>query len=337
MKDAPRVMQSQSNNDSLTGFGSWPPSLEGEKFPPAPRAGHGRHGTEESQPFDPKEHAVPRAEIGRTGRVWMLPCYVSKNTDRLTGAVRAWMSPEERHTMRGACHFLKRHDSSVYNRLIDALLEIEHARHTPAPGSLQTSPRFRDIIEARECCFSEKPLVAATRRPPIPIPATEPAPRNLPSWNLPSSHWAAQRHSTSIHSGKATYSEEYQKEILAFEERTDRGCIEQYLNKYSALSANYSGAKLDEATRSPKFSDVYETCMALCLGEAGMPGHFLSLIHYGIGLQHLLTTCHTAWSAPLRGNAWGVTPSILKAERAAVPHRDRAFDRLVEMYVEDFG
>lgn len=330
-------MAHPSGKDSLTGFGSFSLSLDGASLPPAPRAGHSRHDTDEPQPFDPREHAVPRAEIGRTGRIWMLPCYVSNSTDRHTGEVRACMSPEERHTMRGACHFLMRHDNQVYAKLIDALLQIELARPPHVPEGSQATPRYNALMEAKECRFSERPLVAQTRRPPLPIPATAPAPRNLPSWHLSPSHWAAQKHATTIHAGKTTYSEQYKAEILAFEERTDRGCLERYLNAYSALSANYSGAKLDEATRSPRFSDVYDTCMALCFGEGRMPGHFLSLIHYGIGLQHLLTSCHTAWSAPLRGNAWGVTPSILNAERAAVPHRDRAFDRLVEMYLEDFG
>lgn len=267
----------------------------------------------------------------------MLPAYVSKSTDQHTGEVRAYMPTEDRHTMRSVCHFLMRHDSKVYANLIDALFQIELAKAPHAPEAAQATSRYQALVEARECRFSEKARAYETRRPPLPVPATAPAPRNLPSWDLSPSHWAAQKHGTSINAGKASYSGDRRAEVLLFEEQTDRGFLNSYLNAYSALSANYCGANLDKATRSPRVTDVYHTCIELCFGEGRMPGHFLSLIHYGIGLQHLLTTCHTAWSAPLRGNAWGVTPSILSAERAAVPHRDRAFDRLVEMYVEDFG
>jgi hypothetical protein len=176
---------------------------------------------------------------------------------------------------------------------------------------------------------SEKELGVARR-------SEQSAPRCIEVPVINKDHWAYKAHFNVGHGISIVKSEEDRIGQSTFEAVTDTGAILDYIRAYAELAQNYSGDNLYRAVDCAAFRDPYYSCMEVCLLELKLPGHFIALIHYGIGVYKLT----------------GITPSLLKStESDGTPKtQDRlrrdtmlhgigmeAFGLLTRFYLEDFG
>lgn len=175
---------------------------------------------------------------------------------------------------------------------------------------------YREMIDAAiEYSSSCKPC-----EPPA-IPATTHAPTHVAVPQIDEHHWAYRNHYELGHFKHA--SDDVAKDC-AYEAQSDVGSILSYLRRYDDLAHDYTGKKLAHATETPLYTQPYQTCMTLCVFTARLPSHFLALIHYGIGVQFIdmRRTDRVALIPP--------------SQRLSDPS-SRLFERLTQLYVEDFS
>lgn len=152
-------------------------------------------------------------------------------------------------------------------------------------------------------------------------PPTAHGPTSVDVPQIDEHHWAYRNHYELGHFKHA--SDDVAKDC-AYEAQSDVGSILSYLRRYDQLAQDYTGERLACATETPLYTQPYQTCMALCVFTARLPSHFLALIHYGIGVQFIDMR---------RTDRVALVPP---SQRPSDPS-SRLFERLTQLYVEDFS
>ena len=256
--------------------------------------------------------------VGRTGREWHLPFEAQFNQAHLSersSAIEISKNPDETKLIRATCEFLRDHAPAEY-LVLHKLLSQFRPIH----------PVYREAHrEARDKVQPASPHVATSQSDKLEdknLPVRAPFTMLIP--DIDAEHWAYKRH---YNVGNYQTTKSGDRQTLSQQEATqDVGAMTYYLKKYNALAESVDGRKLWKATFEPGFRDPYYTCMELCVGEAQIPSHFLSLIHHGIAL-HMMYELSLPWKE--KNIPKGVSPEFIDALR-------NAFEALARFYREDF-
>ena len=256
--------------------------------------------------------------VGRTGREWNLPFeakFIQAMISERSSAIEISKGPDETKLIRATCEFLRDYAPAKYSELHSCLAKFRpthptypeahrDARDKVVPSSPGSVGLQRDDGEQRE------------------LPQRAPFTMLIPE--IDSEHWAYKRHRNV---GNYCTTKSGERETLAEQEaRQDVGAMTYYLTNYQTLANSVDGQKLWKATFEPGFRDPYYTCMELCVGEAQIPSHFLSLIHHGIAL-HMMYELSLPWDKKHRPK--GVSPELIDALKGC-------FEALARLYREDF-
>jgi hypothetical protein len=257
---------------------------------------------------------------GSTGRLWHLPFdgTVERESNKSPNASTISISvPIEGVVVRRTCEFLREHSPQLYRNLWSRF----KADYPIDPNFPQTTRVVREVIHPNQSFFQE-PTPSPTARDGN---ALRKAPFSIDIPSIGADHWAYQRHLNPGHfitprSGNL-------EELSRQEAASDVGSILSYISRYSDLAKDIKGKNLWSATHDPDFRAPYFTCMELCVGELQIPSHFLSLIHYGIGL-HFMHEQSLPWDRKLwRNYSHKQLHETLK----------ESFRELARLYREDFG
>lgn|GEM_PF-4687465 len=256
--------------------------------------------------------------LGSSERVWKVPFSMrtKENFDPSDDVID--MSVHDIDVMLANGEFLQRYQPKLLQDMIPLLPQRSDDR------PLRIAQYCAETAEMR----SEEERGAARR-------SEQSAPRCIEVPVINQDHWAYKAHFNVGHGISIVNSEEERIGQSTYEAVTDTGAILDYIRAYAELAQNYSGDNLYRAVDCAAFRDPYYSCMEVCLLELKLPGHFIALIHYGIGVYKLT----------------GITPSLLKsAESDGTPKaperlgRDtalhgiamEAFNLLTRFYLEDF-
>ena len=257
---------------------------------------------------------------GSTGRLWHLPFDGTIERDRSNPTNASTISisvPIEGSVVRRTCEFLREHSPQLYRNLWSRF----KADYPIDPNFPQTTRVVREVIHPNQSFFQE-PTPSPTARDGD---ALRKAPFSIDIPSIGTDHWAYQRHLNPGHfitprSGNL-------EELSRQEAASDVGVILSYISRYSDLAKDIKGKNLWSATHCPDFRSPYFTCMELCVGELQIPSHFLSLVHYGIGL-HFMHEQSLPWDRKLwRNYSHKQLHGALK----------ESFRELARLYREDFG
>lgn len=255
-----------------------------------------------------------RVSVGRTRREWHLPFEAKLSSSRSPAGQRYIEVPFllEASVVQSTCEFLRKHAPREYAQLwkgLQAALPVNPKR----PESVRVA---REGVKP-DSSRSEQDSERGVRRE---VPLHAPFSPRVPT--LDKEHWAYKRHQ---HVGNYCSHLSGDPVILAKEEaEQDVQSILYYLEKYRTLATEVTGKNLWAATKEPNFRDPYYTCMELCVGEAQIPSHFLSFVHYGIGLQMMYEV-----SLPWKTKGATSHPQLLE------PFKD-SFRAVARLYREDF-
>ena len=256
--------------------------------------------------------------VGRTGREWHLPfdaTFNQANISARSSAIEITKHPDEVRLIRATCEFLRAHAPAEYS-VLHARLGHYRPPHPSYPEAHREArehvkPFSHDDVQPRHDKHRDKEF-------PDRAPFTVLIP------DIDSEHWAYKRHHT-VGNYQTEKSGERQ-ELADMEVKQDVAAMTYYLKKYQALAESVDGKKLWRATFEPGFRDPYFTCMELCVGEAQIPSHFLSLIHHGIAL-HLMYELSLPWAK--KDIPKSVSPEFVDAFKST-------FKALARLYREDF-
>jgi hypothetical protein len=254
---------------------------------PTRDTGAQRNDEREASPSVDTDLRVVQHTLGRTGRIWSMPASYALST--IPGALPQY-SPQISVCVENAVRFVHDHAPEVFKRWMG---EMSGARLSAVVNRLT----------AIACAPRERVSALCAEAPAVPAPTSI----SLPT--LDESHWAWARH---YDLGHYVYHSDNLREDCESEARSDLSIISWYLAFYDKLAQDYSGERLIDAVCQSQFRDPYYTCMEICFQDLKLPGHFMSLIHYGMGLYFV---------------QFG----------AYAPELRPVFQRLVEMYLEDFA
>ena len=256
--------------------------------------------------------------VGRTGREWQLPfeaTFNQANISERSSAIKISKHSDETTLIRATCEFLRDHAAAEYSVLHRCL-----AKFRPTQSSFPEAHR-----EARDAVRPSPPSIVASgseKRGDKKLPHRAPFTMIMPE--IDSQHWAYK-----LHHNVGNYQTEKSGDRITLAQKEveqDVGAMTYYLKKYQALAESVEGRKLWKATFEPGFRDPYYTCMEICVGEAQIPSHFLSLIHHGIALQ-MMYELSLPWD---KKNI----PKSVSAE--FIDAFKNTFEALARLYREDF-
>jgi hypothetical protein len=257
---------------------------------------------------------------GATGRLWHLPfegTLKREDSRAPTGSTISISVPIEGIVVRKTCEFLREHAPGLYRQLWHQC----KAAYPIDPNFPQTTRIAREIVNPIQSIPREARSAESTRDDDI----LRKAPFSLKTPSIGADHWAYQRHLNPGHFITAKSGD--LKELSTLEAKSDVRAILEYISRYSELASDIKGKNLWRATHEPDFRSPYFTCMELCIGELQVPSHFLSLIHYGIGL-HFMHEQSLPWQRKIwRNYAHKQLHETLK----------ESFRELARLYREDFG
>ena len=255
---------------------------------------------------------------GRTGREWHLPFEAALDRKAISpssSAVQIVGYRTEDTVVRLTCEFLRKHTPETYKKLYEQLQshlpthpDFPEARRA-ARDAVKPSQQSGDIEKTSRV---DKELFSKKASFTITVP------------ELGSDHWAYKRH-TNI-GNYCTEKSGARQDLMTREGAQDIESIKHYLTCYQALAHEVRGRTLWEATRHAALRDPYLTCMEICVGELQIPSHFLSFVHYGMGLHMMYEL-----SMPWKENAFPkqVPRELISALR-------ESFKSLAQLYREDF-
>lgn len=256
--------------------------------------------------------------IGRSGREWHLP--IEAKLNRQNASTRC--SAAQVTTYYGAdtivrltCEFLGKHAPETYTKLYAELQNL-FPTHSEFPEACRAArdgirpfkqpDHFDQTLQTHEQRSSYKASFS------IVVPEIGP------------DHWAYKRHATV--GNYCTDKSGPRGELVSAEVQQDVASIKHYLTCYKALAEEVRGKTLWKATRHAAQRDPYFTCMEICIGELQTPSHFLSLVHYGMGL-HMMYESSMAWKR--RDFPKRVPQELISALK-------ESFKTLAKLYREDF-
>jgi hypothetical protein len=255
---------------------------------------------------------------GRTGREWHLPFEAvldRKAASARSSAVQIAAYRGEDSIARLTCEFLRKHAPDTYKTLYEQLQS-----HLPThPEFPETRRAARDGVPPSERRNnSDKPSGVDNKK------FSKQARFEITVPELGPDHWAYKRHANI--GNYCTEKSGARHDLIALEGAQDIESIKHYLTCYQALAQEVHGQTLWKATRHAAVRDPYLTCMEICVGELQIPSHFLSLVHYGMGL-HMMYELSMPWEEsafPKR-----VPRKLISALR-------ESFESLAQLYREDF-
>lgn len=262
--------------------------------------------------------------VGRSGREWRLHLQahrVAISEDSPSGIEIKRFFSDEVVVIRQTCEFLREHAPSVYRDMYNLLREVRPVDpNTPWSEDTFVKRRMaRLLVEpaAREEKGTDSSGIETkeTRRR---------APFTFRDPKIDDDHWSIPVHHnpgnyTTRGSGKP-------EKLSDWELASDIESIRMYLSEYKKLSKDVSGRNVWSATYDPGFRDPYYTCMEIGIGEALLPSHFLSLVHYGIGIQLMYE----------RSLEWEHRLNPKKIPRELIDSLKEGFRALARLYREDF-
>ena len=268
--------------------------------------------------FDNGTVLTDSVSVGRTGRAWLLPFEAKlnrKNESPRSSAVHISKQPNEAALVRGTCEFLRQHSPAEYAALYQQL-------HTHRPVHSEYPEEIRAVRE------KVKPSRAETFPVTDSVDRIEQRSRKSPCTvrvpMLGPNHWAYKRH---FNVGNYCTAKSGDRQTLSEQEANrDSKVIVDYIKKYAVLAESVTDHNLWQATHQPSFRDPYFTCMELCVGEAQVPSHLLSLVHHGIAL-HMMYELSLPWKK--RDIPKSAPPELISALKDA-------FRVLARLYQEDF-
>lgn len=251
---------------------------------------------------------IQSATIGETGRVWALPfqCLTVSYSP-----IPIFVGSTEMNTAANTREFLTRHTPEELSNLSRA---VERLRRTPQGEWLTVTHKM--LLDPESCAN----MVTYVEREPRSSDAPRPSQVTTPT--ITSDHWYYRRH---YNPGSYTAPTKHPETSSVNEVTQDISSLIHYMSAYDTLAREPSGENLFAATLDAQYRAPYYSCMQLC-GELGIPGHFLAMVHHGIGLQMLI-------GQPFNSSHWD---SRTEEERNLRHTAARLFDRIVVLYLEDF-
>lgn len=262
--------------------------------------------------------------VGRSGREWRLHLQahrVAISEDSPSGIEIKRFFSDEVVVIRQTCEFLREHAPSVYKDIYNLLRDVRPVDpNTPWSEDICLKRRMARILvkpAARDEKGTESSGIKTeeTRRR---------APFTFQDLKIDDDHW-----SIPVHRNPGNYTTRRSgdpEKLSDWELASDIESIQMYLSEYKKLANDVSGRNVWSATYDPGFRDPYYTCMAICIGEAHLPSHFLALVHYGIGLQFMYERS-LEWEK--RKNPKSVSSDLIDALKDG-------FRSLARLYREDF-
>jgi len=254
---------------------------------------------------------VDRATLGASGRVWKLPFdAVTYESPRVV----SFSGPLEQDCAALACEVVRAADPKLFQEWRTAFLNYRslfpHGTETASTECLRSAPpTFR---------FSPLMISESVMKTPSPPPQRVEVP------DIDPSHWYYKRHFTPGSYRAPVPVPESEK---VGEVAQDISSLRFYLKAYDALARETTGQNLFEATTWALFKAPYFSCMEMCIRDLSLPSHFLALIHHGIGAHFALGQPFLSWNHR----------SSSEAEQLCLEKTQAVFNRLAQLYCEDFG
>jgi len=223
---------------------------------------------------------VPQHVMGATGRIWSLPApyEVPHGPNRLPT-----FPVSEAQVIDSLVLFLASNAPEAAHIWQTQLVS------QGSPSAMLLNRAYERLLEGdRLSIIPEAPLQFAPTRVVVP--------------KLNEKHWTWSRHHELGHGvssrlfepvpgeteKQAGIREESRSSEKSSEAQSDLGYITHFLSKYDSLARSYSGENLYSAVAGAALTAVYQTSMELCLLDLALPTHFLSLIHYGMGVEFVV-------------------------------------------------
>lgn len=285
---------------------------------PTPRAG----------PSDPlsslctpkRVDTLPTRIQAPSGRIWEIPFQITHREPFDPNTEIMQIFPSEPIVIRAATEFGLRYAPEHMRDFISCLKVF------------QSGWQLKIGLEVLSGKHSEIPAYKNS----IPVVVTERAPRHVDVPEISNSHWAYHRHFSPGHGINYRLTEEQWLAASHAEASSDVNIICSYIRHYDQLARRYDAESLMKAVYFASFRDPYTTCMQICVMDLKFPPHFVSLIHYALGLHFLSEGGVGSWkdggSACLR-----YTPTEQAVRKAAYRSGERLFTELLRMYLEDFA
>lgn len=256
----------------------------------------------------PVDEYIQSATIGTTGRVWILP-FQALSVEY--SSIPIFVGSSEMSTAANTTEFLALHAPDDLANLRD---ELKRFRRTPRGEWLNATHRV--LIDPDSCAHLVSPIQRTPRPPEAPPPAHISTPTITPD------HWYYRRH---FNPGSYTAPTHHPERSSINEVEQDISSLTYYMNAYNTLARQPSGKNLFAATLGAEYRAPYYSCMQLC-GELRVPGHFLAMVHHGIGVHMVIGQAFKF------GHQHNPSPEQESLRRIA----DTIFDRIVTFYREDF-
>lgn len=256
----------------------------------------------------PVDEYIQSATSGASGRVWFLPFQALSVA---YSSIPIFVGSSEMSTAANTRDFLARHAPDDLANLRDELIRF---LRTPSGEWLNATHRM--LINPDSCAHLVSPIERTPRPPETPPPAHISTPTITPD------HWYYKRH---FNPGSYTAPTHHPERSSINEVEQDISSLIHYMNAYDALARQPSKKNLFAATLGAEYRAPYYSCMQLC-GELGVPGHFLAMIHHGIGIHLLIGQAFKS------GDQKNQSPEQESLRRVT----DTIFERVVTFYREDF-
>lgn len=228
--------------------------------------------------------------------------------------------PTEEQSIRAACEFALKNAPEHLNDFLTALKQVYSGWQTQTALDL----------------LSGNPSHTPKYKQQDPVETSERAPRHVEVPDIPTSHWAYDRHFNPGNGINYHLTEEAWNRASHDEASSDVASILSYISRYNELAHAYQPSALRDAVFFGSFRAPYSTCMQICIMELKLPSHFLALVHYGLGFQFLSGNSLGYWGPK---SAAGLTdpPERRLAEKTAFETSDRLFAEILRLYLKDFG
>ena len=256
----------------------------------------------------PVDEFIQSATVGTTGRVWILP-FQALSVEY--SAIPIFVGSSEMSTAANTRDFLALH---APDELADLRDEFQKFIRTPHGEWLNATHRM--LIDPDGCAHLMCPLQRTPRPPEYPPPSQVSTPTITPD------HWYYRRH---FNPGSYAAPTHHPERSSINEVEQDISSLTHYMNAYDTLARQLSGKHLFAATLGAEYRTPYYSCMQMC-GELGVPGHFLAMIHHGIGIHMLIG----------QGFTFGRQHDLTSDQESLRRMADKMFEKVVTLYKEDF-
>jgi hypothetical protein len=256
----------------------------------------------------PVDEYIQSSTTGASGRLWILP-FQALSVEY--SSIPIFVGSSEMSTAANTRDFLALHAPADLANLRD---ELEKFLRTPNGEWLTATHRM--LIDPERCAHLVSPIQRTPRPPESPPPSRIATPTITPD------HWYYRRH---FNPGSYTAPIKHPERASINEVEQDISSLTHYMNAYDTLAQHPSGTNLFAATLGAEYRAPYYSCMQLC-AELGIPGHFLAMIHHGIGVHMLIG----------QGLTFDRRHDLTPEQESLCRSADTIFERVVTLYKEDF-